>query len=75
RLQLKVGKKGISLTTARTWLHQEGFKYTNHKKGLYFDGHDRPDVVEYRQKQFLPKMANSHPTSLSTPLSCAPRTR
>lgn len=56
RIQLKVGK-GISLTTARRWLRNEGFRYISHQKGLYFDGHDRPDVLAYRQKEFLPTMA------------------
>jgi hypothetical protein len=55
RIQLKVGK-GISISTARRWLHREGFQYMEHKKALYFDGHDRPDVVSYRQKEFLPAM-------------------
>ena len=55
RIQVKVSK-GISLRTARRWLHREGFKYTAHKKGLYFDGHEREDVVEYRQNVFLPLM-------------------
>jgi hypothetical protein len=55
RIHLWVGC-GISLPTARRWLHKEGFKYINHKKGLYFDGHDQPDVVEYRQNHFLPAM-------------------
>ena len=55
RIHLRVGR-GISLSTAQRWLHKEGFKYTNHKKGLYFDGHDRPDVVEFRQGHFLPAM-------------------
>ncbi|KAJ6483107.1 hypothetical protein C8R45DRAFT_931736 [Mycena sanguinolenta] len=56
RLQLKAGK-GISLSTARRWLHNEGFQYIGHKKDVYFDGHDRPDVVAYQQKEFLPQMA------------------
>jgi len=55
RIHLKVGR-GISLSTARRWLHREGFRYMSHKKGLYFDGHDCPDVVEYRQNVFLPAM-------------------
>jgi hypothetical protein len=46
RIQPKVGK-GISISTARRWLHREGFRYMEHKKALYFDGHDRPDVVDY----------------------------
>jgi hypothetical protein len=55
RIHLKVGR-GISLSTARRWLHLEGFRYISHKKGLYFDGHDRPDVLAYRQDYFLPTM-------------------
>jgi hypothetical protein len=55
RIHLKVGR-GISLSTARRWLHLEGFRYISHKKGLYFDGHDRPDVLAYRQNYFLPTM-------------------
>ena len=45
-IHLKAGH-GISLVTACCWLHSEGFKYTTHKKGLYFNGHDWPDVVQY----------------------------
>jgi hypothetical protein len=56
RIHMKVGK-GISLSTARRWLQCEGFKYTAHKKAIYYDGHDRPDVVKYRQEEFLPAMA------------------
>lgn len=51
----KVGK-GITLETARQFLHKEGFQFTEHKKSLYYDGHERPDVVEYRQNVFLPAM-------------------
>ncbi|CAK5267892.1 unnamed protein product [Mycena citricolor] len=56
RIQLKAGNKGVSIITARRWLLKEGFKFISHKKGLYFDGHDRPDVVDYRQTIFLPAM-------------------
>ena len=55
RIHLKVGK-GVSLETARQFLRKEGFQFMEHKKGLYYDGHERPDVVEYRQKVFLPAM-------------------
>ena len=34
-------------------MRKEGFTFTSHKKGLYFDGHDHPDVVEYRQNIFI----------------------
>jgi len=60
RVHLKVGR-GISLPTACRWLHREGFQYISHKKGLYFDGHDRADVIEYRQKTFLPVLKSFEP--------------
>ena len=28
------------------WLHICGFKVTESKKGIYYDGHERDDVVE-----------------------------
>ena len=27
-----------------------------YRKGLYYDGHDRPNVLDYHQKHFLPAM-------------------
>ena len=59
-IHLKVGW-GISLSTACCWLHLEGFRYTSYKKGLYFDGHDHPDVIAYRQNQFLPAIKEIEP--------------
>ena len=55
RIHMKVAR-GVSLCTARRWLHREGFRFTEHRKSLYFDGHERPDVVEYRQNIFIPQM-------------------
>ena len=45
----------ISVETGRKWLHELGFQILDHKKGTYVDGHERPDVVEYRSS-FLRKM-------------------
>ncbi|CAJ0645936.1 7905_t:CDS:2 [Entrophospora sp. SA101] len=42
--------KRISEKTARRWLKGLGWKFGTYKKGLYNDGHERPDVVEYRNK-------------------------
>ena len=39
----------ISDETARSWLAKLGFKRIHHQKGVYFDGHDRDDVVLYRE--------------------------
>jgi len=45
----------ISISTALRWLHNLGFQVIKKKKGTYVDGHERSDVIEYRQK-FLQKM-------------------
>ena len=42
--------------TAHTWLKKLGYTCTDVKKGLYHDGHERPDVVEARTV-FLEKIA------------------
>lgn len=49
-------QKSISLRTASKWLQQCGFVCSEKKIGVYFDGHERPDVILYRQK-FLNEMA------------------
>lgn len=41
--------------TAPRWLAILGFSQVHHQKGVYFDGHDRDDVVQYR-KDFLAKL-------------------
>jgi hypothetical protein len=40
---------------------REGFRYMTHQKGVYVDGHERPDVVEYRQKVFIPAIRSYQP--------------
>jgi len=60
RIHLKVGR-GVSLSTAHRWLLGEGFQFISHKKGLYFDGHDQPDILTYRQNEFLPTMKSLEP--------------
>ena len=46
--------------TARIWLHNLGFSQKNHHKGVYFDGHERSDVVEYRNN-FVSKIKELEP--------------
>jgi hypothetical protein len=48
---------GLSAHTASRWLIRLGWQNTRLKKGVYMDGHERPDVVEYCQKMFLSTMA------------------
>ena len=47
--------KPISERTARRYLNKLGYRWTTPKKGQYADGHEREDVVTYRNKVFLPK--------------------
>ena len=48
-------KYNLHQETARRWLYDLGFSRVHHQKGVYFDGHDRSDVVAYRN-DFLDKM-------------------
>jgi hypothetical protein len=48
--------KPLCERTARRWLVKLGWTRTILRKGVYMDGHERADVVEYREKVFLPKM-------------------
>ena len=45
----------VHTETARRWLYNLGFGRVHHQKGVYFDGHDRSDVVQYRN-DFLATM-------------------
>ena len=46
--------------TARVWLHQMGFSYRQFSKGVYFDGHEREDVVEHRKKYLATTASLEH---------------
>jgi hypothetical protein len=50
----------ITSRTARRWLIILGFTWKDIKKGVFFDGHEREDVVEYRT-QFLQAMEEMLP--------------
>ena len=50
----------IKSRTARKWLYKLGFEYKDIKKDVFVDGHERPDVVEDRQK-FLRIMKGLEP--------------
>ena len=47
----------ICVATASLWLHDVGFSYKQFSKGVYFDGHERDDVVRQR-KLYLEKLAS-----------------
>jgi hypothetical protein len=66
-------KQTVSLATAKRWMHLMDYQWkktptgewlacllmphTKHVKGQYVNGHERADVVYYRQQSFLPTMA------------------
>ncbi|KIJ64674.1 hypothetical protein HYDPIDRAFT_90357 [Hydnomerulius pinastri MD-312] len=47
-------RKTISLKTAQRWMKKLGYRWKKEPKGQYSDGHEREDVVYYRQNVFLP---------------------
>ena len=51
-------KAPLCTKTALRWLLKLGWVKTTHKKGVYMDGHEREDVVDYRQNSYLPKITN-----------------
>jgi hypothetical protein len=50
-------KKPISERTARRWMYRISYRWKREPKGQYKDGHEREDVVEFRQNVFLPAMS------------------
>ena len=49
--------KALGKTATYKWLNRLGFYATEEKKEVYVDGHERADVIDYRQNEFLPKIA------------------
>ena len=43
-------RKGFRARTARVWLHRLGLDWRQIRKGVYFDGHERPDVLAERER-------------------------
>jgi hypothetical protein len=54
-LDLSEKKSSICERTAINWLKKLGYTCKDVKKGVYHDGHERPDVIEAR-KRFLDQM-------------------
>ena len=54
---LKFGPGGnrIRARTARRWLKNLDILHGRYTKGVYIDGHEREDVVRYRNEVFLPQ--------------------
>ena len=54
-LQLTTKKASICEHTAIHWLKKLGYECKDVKKGIYVDGHERQDVIQYQEK-FLAQM-------------------
>ena len=48
-LKQGICKPSISLSTAHRWLAKLNWQFGKKKNGMYIDGHERDDVVAYRQ--------------------------
>lgn len=46
----------VSLATAKRWMRLMDYRWTKTPSGQYVDGHEREDVVAYRQAKFLPTL-------------------
>jgi hypothetical protein len=55
RLELK---KTISLATAKRWMKCMDYRWVQDHRGQYVNGHEREDVVNYRQNVFLKRWAS-----------------
>ncbi|CAN0368104.1 unnamed protein product, partial [Phaeothamnion confervicola] len=45
-----VVRREISVRTAQLWMHKLGAGFVTKRKGVYVDGHDRDDVLKYRDE-------------------------
>ncbi len=50
-------QKPISVQTARRWMAEMGYHWQTEPKGQYANGHECEDIVDQRQKVYLPFMA------------------
>ncbi|KAF9048075.1 hypothetical protein BDZ89DRAFT_941483 [Hymenopellis radicata] len=48
-------KRNITVRTAQRWMKKMGYRWRKEPHGMYSDGHERADVVDYRQNVFLPR--------------------
>jgi hypothetical protein len=58
-------QRGFSLRTAQRWLKFLSFRWQAEQRGMYVDGHERADVVQYRQGVFVPTYFRLHESAAS----------
>jgi hypothetical protein len=54
--RLHLQTNGISLLTICRVMIEDRFSFTIHKKAIFYDSHEHPDVVNDRQNHFIPKV-------------------
>ncbi|KAH7904621.1 hypothetical protein BJ138DRAFT_1106667 [Hygrophoropsis aurantiaca] len=54
-------KNTISFKTAQRWMKHLGYQWKTESRGQYSDGHERDDVVKYRQTVFIPTWCHYQP--------------
>ena len=54
-------KKTIGKATAKRWMKKLGYRWVKDHKGQYVDGHEREDVINYRQNIYLPRWYELQP--------------
>jgi hypothetical protein len=56
-LETSLSDRELAPRTAREWFRRMGYRWIDLKKGVYKDGHERADVIAYREDVFLPRLA------------------
>ncbi len=61
--------RSVGVSTCRTWLMELGFEVLTPRKGIFFDGHEREDVVKARMSYLrrMVKLGFLHFTDAPTP--------
>ena len=57
----------ISVEVGRQWLHSMGFQVERITKGICYDGHERPGVIEARESFFKKMVSLGFPHSSNSP--------
>ena len=55
------GKLSVTVSTAVRWLRKLGFEWREVRKGVFIDGHEKEDVVDYRTHTFIPRWTELEP--------------
>ena len=57
---LKAGHLGLSHSTMHCLFLSEGFSWLEHRKAIYYDSHERPNIIKDCMQCFIPAMQAIH---------------